>query len=228
AEQAVGFLRGIEVRPGAGEGSLALAGLVEVDGVGSGSEPLDAAAEEQPVWGLGDGHLPHAAPLWVLQNRGDRRSVLAPVGRGGRTGRRATGEEQRGDDWKYRAGGHEFTLEESLPQCRGTAPGEMSTPQAIAHTILEGFERRWAQFRAQSVAAKQAFETADRARASELSRLGIDPYDQGVREAVEAVLRQYPNARTDESLWPQVKQVLIGLLYDHKRPECAETFYNWF
>jgi isocitrate dehydrogenase kinase/phosphatase len=23
-----------------------------------------------------------------------------------------------------------------------------------------------------------------------------------------------------------VKQALIGLLYDHKRPECAETFYN--
>ena len=102
----------------------------------------------------------------------------------------------------------------------------MSTPQAIARTILEGFEKRWAQFRAQSVAAKTAFETGDRARARELSLIGIDTYDQRVREAVESVLRQYPEARTDETLWPQVKQVLIGLLYDHKRPECAETFYN--
>ena len=125
-----------------------------------------------------------------------------------------------------RAEGHEFTLEESLPECRRTAPGEMSTPQAIARTILEGFEKRWAQFRAQSVAAKEAFETADRARAHELSRMGIDTYDQRVWEAVESVLRLYPEARTDETLWPQVKQVLIGLLYDHKRPECAETFYN--
>ncbi|HEY8091450.1 MAG TPA: bifunctional isocitrate dehydrogenase kinase/phosphatase, partial [Polyangiaceae bacterium] len=33
-------------------------------------------------------------------------------------------------------------------------------------------------------------------------------------------------ARSEETLWPQVKQALIGLLYDHKRPECAETFYN--
>ena len=43
---------------------------------------------------------------------------------------------------------------------------------------------------------------------------------------MEAVLRLYPEARTEETLWPQVKQALIGLLYDHKRPECAETFYN--
>ena len=102
----------------------------------------------------------------------------------------------------------------------------MSTPQAIARSILEGFEKRWAQFRALSAAAKKAFETADRARAQELSRLGIGTYDERVRESVESVLRDYPEARTDETLWPQVKQALIGLLYDHKRPECAETFYN--
>jgi isocitrate dehydrogenase kinase/phosphatase len=102
----------------------------------------------------------------------------------------------------------------------------MSTPQAIARTILEGFEKRWAQFRALSAAAKEAFEKGDRARAHELSRLGIGTYDERVRESVESVLRRYPEARTEETLWPQVKQALIGLLYDHKRPECAETFYN--
>ena len=36
----------------------------------------------------------------------------------------------------------------------------MSTPQAIASTILDGFEKRWAQFRALSAAAKEAFERA--------------------------------------------------------------------
>ncbi len=102
----------------------------------------------------------------------------------------------------------------------------MSTPQAIARTILDGFEKRWAQFRAQSAAAKACFERGDREGAHALNRLWIGTYDARVRESVESVLRLHPDARTDETLWPQVKQALIGLLYEHKRPECAETFYN--
>jgi len=102
----------------------------------------------------------------------------------------------------------------------------MSTPHAIARTILDGFEERWAQLRVQNAAAKEAFEQKNRARARELSQLGIGTYDERVRQSVYAVLMRYPDARTDETLWPQVKQALIGLLYDHKRPECAETFYN--
>jgi len=102
----------------------------------------------------------------------------------------------------------------------------MSTPQAIARTILDGFEKRYAQFRALSAAARDCFEKGDRAWAHELNRLGIGAYDERVRESVDSVLRLHPDARTDETLWPQVKQALIGLLYDHKRPECAETFYN--
>jgi isocitrate dehydrogenase kinase/phosphatase len=102
----------------------------------------------------------------------------------------------------------------------------MSPPQAIARTILDGFEKRWAQFRALSVAARQCFERGDRAGAHELSRVGIGTYDERVQESVASVLRMYPDARTDETLWPQVKQAFIAQLYDHKRPECAETFYN--
>jgi len=102
----------------------------------------------------------------------------------------------------------------------------MSTPQAIARTILEGFEKRYSQFRAISAAAKELFEKADWVGGRDLSRLGIGLYDERVREAVASVLALYPDARTDESLWSQVKQAYIALLYDHKRPECAETFYN--
>jgi len=102
----------------------------------------------------------------------------------------------------------------------------MSTSQAIARTILDGFEKRYDQFRALSAAAKEAFERADRTEAHSLNRLGIGTYDERVQDTVASVLSLYPDARTDETLWPQVKQALIGLLYDHKRPECAETFYN--
>jgi len=108
----------------------------------------------------------------------------------------------------------------------GDESGEMSTPHAIARTILDGFEKRYAQFRALGAAARERFEKADWAGAHELNRIGIGTYDERVRESVESVLRLYPDAHTDERLWPQVKQALIGLLYDHKRPECAETFYN--
>ena len=51
-------------------------------------------------------------------------------------------------------------------------------------------------------------------------------YDIRVREAVDAILRRFPAARRDESLWPPVKRAYIGLLYGHKRPECAETFFD--
>ncbi len=48
--------------------------------------------------------------------------------------------------------------------------------------------------------------------------MGIGTYDERVHESVESVLQLYPDARTDETLWPQVKQAFIALLYDHKRP----------
>jgi len=102
----------------------------------------------------------------------------------------------------------------------------MSTPQAIAGTILDGFEKRYAQFRALGTAAKDCFERASWAEANALNRVGIGTYDERVAESVRSVLQLYPDARTDETLWPQVKQAFIALLYDHKRPECAETFYN--
>lgn len=51
-------------------------------------------------------------------------------------------------------------------------------------------------------------------------------YDARVEEAVRAVADRFPEAEVDESLWPAIKVAYIGLLHDHKQPECAETFYN--
>ena len=102
----------------------------------------------------------------------------------------------------------------------------MSTPQAIARTILDGFEKHYAQFREMSAAAKGRFERADWTGGHDANRIRIDNYDKRVGESVASVARLYPDAQNDESLWPQVKQAYIALLYDHKRPECAESFYN--
>src|SRR5262245_66287245 len=54
----------------------------------------------------------------------------------------------------------------------------------------------------------------------------IQMYDLRVQEGVDAVRGRFPEAEREEALWPAIKAAYIGLLYDHKRPECAETFYN--
>ena len=42
-----------------------------------------------------------------------------------------------------------------------------------------------------------------------------------------AVIRDtFPVVVRDESLWPEIKIAYIGLLHEHRQPECAETFYN--
>ncbi|MBI2389167.1 MAG: bifunctional isocitrate dehydrogenase kinase/phosphatase [Deltaproteobacteria bacterium] len=96
----------------------------------------------------------------------------------------------------------------------------------IAKTILEGFDRHYRLFREISAAAKQRFERGDWRAVREASKARIQFYDMRVAEAVETVKTRFPEAGADESLWPQIKLSYITLLYDHKQPECAETFFN--
>ena len=103
-------------------------------------------------------------------------------------------------------------------------PSELS--QEIAATILDGFNKHYRLFRQIAAEAKERFERADWKSVREASRARIDFYDVRVREAAVTVLERFPNARSDDALWPQIKRAYIGLLYDHKQPECAETFYN--
>ena len=51
-------------------------------------------------------------------------------------------------------------------------------------------------------------------------------YDLRVWEAVSALNATFPEAEHDESLWPAIKLSYIGMLYEHLRPELAETFFN--
>ncbi len=37
---------------------------------------------------------------------------------------------------------------------------------------------------------------------------------------------RFPEAETDDALWPAIKLAYIPLLHEHRQPECAETFYN--
>ena len=98
--------------------------------------------------------------------------------------------------------------------------------EGVARAILAGFDRHYRLFREAARQAKRHFEAADWAAMRTLARERIQMYDQRVHEAVESVRDTYPQAERDESLWPAIKLAYIGLLHEHRQPECAETFYN--
>jgi len=96
----------------------------------------------------------------------------------------------------------------------------------IARTILEGFDRHYSRFREVARGAKDRFERGDWAAVQEAQKARIAFYDLRVAEAVQVVTSRHPEAAEDESLWPEIKLTYITLLYNHKQPECAETFFN--
>ena len=98
--------------------------------------------------------------------------------------------------------------------------------RGIAELILAGFDKHYRLFRELSAGARERFERADWAAVRGATGTRIDMYDQRVFETVEAVTAAFPAAREEDALWPHVKRAFIGLLYDHKQPECAETYYN--
>src|SRR3954462_6733143 len=101
-----------------------------------------------------------------------------------------------------------------------------SLPLDIARCILAGFDKHYRLFREAARTAKTLFERAAWSEGRELARERIQMYDRRVQEAVEDVLQHFQQAARDESLWPAIKIAYIGLLHEHKQPECAETFYN--
>jgi len=102
----------------------------------------------------------------------------------------------------------------------------MSDVLEIAETILHGFDRHYRLFRDISAGAKTRFENADWSGGADANRGRIQMYDRRVKETVAGLIENFPHAETDESLWPEIKLAYMGLLYEHLRPELAETFFN--
>jgi len=114
------------------------------------------------------------------------------------------------------------------------------SPQAVAQTILTGFDRHYSLFRYSAQRAKALFESGDWQGIQQLSRERIEYYDTRVSECVGQLNRALKgsDARrspgdvqkelTPEQLefWQAVKARFVALLGNHKQPECAETFFN--
>ena len=97
---------------------------------------------------------------------------------------------------------------------------------AIACIMLEGFNKHYRIFRECSRATKGYFEQSDWLAVQAASRERIDFYDRRVDETVEELEADFNTISLDDKVWQQAKVHFIGLLLDHKQPECAETFFN--
>jgi isocitrate dehydrogenase kinase/phosphatase len=107
-------------------------------------------------------------------------------------------------------------------------PQRLDSPLAydIAKAIVDGFNRHYRLFRAESARAKHRFETADWHGQQRAQRERIEFYDLRVSEAVARLEKEFKAGDQPMDVWQQIKLHYIGLLVDHHQPELAETFFN--
>mgnify|MGYP001063161939 CR=1 FL=1 len=110
------------------------------------------------------------------------------------------------------------------------APEVDATARSIAQALIEGFDKHYALFRDCARAAKRQFEAGNFRAIAHLVRDRIDFYDRRVGETAERIEREFVSAgltnRGADALWARVKLHYIGMLIEHRQPECAETFFN--
>lgn len=99
-------------------------------------------------------------------------------------------------------------------------------PKLIAQVILNGFERHYRYTRRLAASARQRFEAADWRAVQEAARERIYYYDLRVSETLSDLREELGINTLDEQLWQRVKVEYVHLLYEHKQPELAETYYN--
>jgi isocitrate dehydrogenase kinase/phosphatase len=111
-----------------------------------------------------------------------------------------------------------------------SAAADDATATAIAVILLEGFDRHYALFRECARAAKRHYEAGNWLAIGHVAGDRIDFYDRRARETVDQLERRFgadtlAGAGAD-ALWTAVKRRFVGLLAEHRQPECAETFFN--
>jgi len=98
--------------------------------------------------------------------------------------------------------------------------------QAMARTMIEGFDKHYRIFRAASARAKELFEAGLWQQQLELVHDRVEYYAQRVAETVAKLSKEFPIADLDDATWRAVKLFYIDHLLEHKQPELAETFFN--
>jgi len=123
-----------------------------------------------------------------------------------------------------------FAMSAARPKPKlGIAYSTDDTALAIAVALLQGFDRHYALFRDCARAARKHFESGNFLAIGHVAGDRIDFYDRRVAEAAQRIEREFGTidpVRGDDALWARVKLHYIGLLIEHRQPECAETFFN--
>lgn len=96
----------------------------------------------------------------------------------------------------------------------------------IAKAMMDGFNRHYRLFRAESARAKHRFESRDWPAQQRAQRDRIEFYDLRVRECLQRLVKEFKADQQPMAVWEQVKLHYIGLLVNHHQPELAETFFN--
>ena len=104
--------------------------------------------------------------------------------------------------------------------------GENPVAQAIAEAMIDGFDKHYRLFREASGAAKGRFERGDWSAQQKAVRERLQFYDRRATECAERLRRELHAESLDQNTWQQAKLLFIGLLTNHKQPDCAETFFN--
>ena len=97
---------------------------------------------------------------------------------------------------------------------------------AIAHALLEGFNKHYRLFRQISREAKGRFERAEWHAVRQAHADRIQFYSDRVHEAVERLQHDFVTGTLPDALWQEIKLQYVGLLTNHRQPELAETFFN--
>ena len=96
----------------------------------------------------------------------------------------------------------------------------------IAGTILEGFNNHFSLFLEITEKARERFESSDWNGEIHARKERIDYYDMRVGETVDILKEKFDFEKLDKKLWQEIKRWFMWLLYEHKQPELAESFYN--
>ena len=104
--------------------------------------------------------------------------------------------------------------------------GQVDHAQDIAQVMIAGFNKHYRLFRECGIKAKDLFETGDWHGMQQLVKERIQFYDDRVHEAVGRLNSEFDAEALDTKTWQHAKLIYIGLLLNHKQPDCAETFFN--
>ena len=97
---------------------------------------------------------------------------------------------------------------------------------AIAKTILIGFERHIYLFSEITQSAKHRFEQCLWSKVQVAAKARTDFYDQRVEETINTLQQNFYISELKDELWQSIKISYVELLYQHPQAELAESFFN--